>query len=88
MSATKRAQRGGFSTAEVLVGATLGLVGLGALCSIFSAQQKAVRAQNAWQSIAASCGQLRASYDGPCRYHPDYEPKPYSTRFARAAAIQ
>ena len=40
------------------------------------------------QSIAASCGQLRASYDGPCRYHPDYEPKPYSTRFARAAAIQ
>jgi hypothetical protein len=40
------------------------------------------------QSIAASCGQLRASYEGPCRYHPDYEPKPYSTRFARAAAIQ
>jgi hypothetical protein len=39
------------------------------------------------QSIAASCGQLRASYEGPCRYHPDFEPKPYSTRFARAAAI-
>jgi hypothetical protein len=40
------------------------------------------------QSIAASCGQLRAALEGPCRYHPDYEPKPYSTRFARAAAIQ
>jgi hypothetical protein len=37
------------------------------------------------QSIAAECGQLRASYQGPCRYHPDFEPKPYSTRFARGA---
>jgi len=37
------------------------------------------------QSIAASCGQLRASYDGPCRYHPDYEPKPLNTRYARSA---
>jgi hypothetical protein len=40
------------------------------------------------QSIAASCATLRANYEGPCRYHPDYEPKPYSTRFARAAAVQ
>ena len=40
------------------------------------------------QSIAASCTTLRATYEGPCRYHPDFEPKPYSTRFARAAAIQ
>jgi len=40
------------------------------------------------QSIASACASLRASYEGPCRYHPDYEPKPYSTRFARAAAIQ
>ena len=40
------------------------------------------------QSIAAACGPLRASLEGPCRYHPDYEPKPYNTRFARAAAIQ
>jgi hypothetical protein len=40
------------------------------------------------QSIAASCANLRASYEGPCRYHPDFEPKPYGTRFARAAAIQ
>jgi hypothetical protein len=40
------------------------------------------------QSIAAECGQLRASYQGPCRYHPDFEPKPYSTRFARGAGAQ
>ena len=40
------------------------------------------------QSIAASCASLSATYKGPCRYHPDYEPKPYSTRFARSAALQ
>lgn len=38
------------------------------------------------QSIASSCMALRATYDGPCRYHPDYEPKPLSTRFARSAS--
>jgi hypothetical protein len=38
------------------------------------------------QSIADACAALRATYDGPCRYHPDYQPKPLSTRFARAAA--
>ena len=37
------------------------------------------------QSIASSCGQMRATYDGPCRYHPDYEVKPLSTRYARSA---
>lgn len=37
------------------------------------------------QSIAASCTQLRATYEGPCRYHPEYEPKPLSTRYARSA---
>ena len=37
------------------------------------------------QSIASSCTQLRASYEGPCRYHPEYEPKPLSTRYARSA---
>jgi hypothetical protein len=37
------------------------------------------------QSIAASCGELRATYDGPCRYHPDDEPKPLNTRYARGA---
>lgn len=38
------------------------------------------------QSIAAACTTLAAKYQGPCRYHPDYQPKPYNTRFARAAA--
>jgi hypothetical protein len=38
------------------------------------------------QTISASCEQLRASIDGPCRYHPDFMPKPYSTRYARGAA--
>jgi hypothetical protein len=38
------------------------------------------------QSIAASCMELRATYEGACRYHPDYEPKPLSTRFARTSA--
>jgi hypothetical protein len=33
------------------------------------------------QSIAAGCEQLRASLDGPCRYHPEYAPKPYATRY-------
>jgi hypothetical protein len=37
------------------------------------------------QSIAASCGQMRTTYEGPCRYHPDYEVKPLSTRYARSA---
>jgi hypothetical protein len=36
------------------------------------------------QSIAASCERLRGTYDGPCRYHPEYEPKPLSTRYARS----
>jgi hypothetical protein len=33
------------------------------------------------QSIAAGCDQLRASLDGPCRYHPEFTPKPFNTRF-------
>jgi hypothetical protein len=37
------------------------------------------------QSIAASCGQMRATYDGSCRYHPEYEVKPLTTRYARSA---
>jgi pimeloyl-ACP methyl ester carboxylesterase len=37
------------------------------------------------QSIAASCGEMRAKYEGPCRYHPDYVVKPLSTRYARSA---
>ena len=38
------------------------------------------------QSIAASCERLRATYEGPCRYHPDYEPKALNTRYARSVA--
>ena len=41
------------------------------------------------QSIAAGCEQLRASLDGPCRYHPEYAPKPYATRYyTREAAVR
>jgi GNAT superfamily N-acetyltransferase len=38
------------------------------------------------QAIAAACEQLRASLDGPCRWHPAFEPKPLATRYARGAA--
>jgi hypothetical protein len=38
------------------------------------------------QTIAATCAELRASLDGPCRYHPEFTPKPYNTRYARGAA--
>jgi hypothetical protein len=41
------------------------------------------------QSIAAGCEQMRASLDGPCRYHPEYTPKPYATRYyMREAAVR
>ena len=33
------------------------------------------------QSIATACEQKRTAFEGPCRYHPEYQPKPYSTRF-------
>jgi hypothetical protein len=32
-------------------------------------------------SISEACIKSQPSYDGPCRYHPDYSPKPYATRF-------
>jgi hypothetical protein len=32
-------------------------------------------------SIGAACQQLRVSLDGPCRYHPEFTPKPLNTRF-------
>jgi hypothetical protein len=35
------------------------------------------------QAVATACERWRASYDGPCRYRPDFQPKPYSTRYAR-----
>jgi pimeloyl-ACP methyl ester carboxylesterase len=33
------------------------------------------------KSIASGCETSRASLDGPCRFHVDYEPKPFWTRF-------
>jgi hypothetical protein len=33
------------------------------------------------QSIATGCEQFQASLGGPCRYHPEYAAKPYSTRY-------
>lgn len=36
------------------------------------------------QSIAATCERLRAAYDGLCGFHPEFAPKSYSTRYARA----
>lgn len=38
------------------------------------------------QTIAAACERLRATHDGPCRYRPQYEPRPYNTRYARSLA--
>jgi hypothetical protein len=32
-------------------------------------------------TIATACKQLQAAFDGLCRYHPEFEPKPYGTRF-------
>src|SRR5262245_7606071 len=40
------------------------------------------------QSIAASCQRLRVTIDGPCRYHPEFTPKGYETRYARGAAAE
>jgi hypothetical protein len=33
------------------------------------------------QSIAAACEESRAGLNGPCRYHPEFTPKPLNTRF-------
>jgi alpha-beta hydrolase superfamily lysophospholipase len=35
------------------------------------------------QSIAAACKNLRVNLRGPCRYHPDFEPKGYAATEAR-----
>jgi hypothetical protein len=41
------------------------------------------------QSIAAACERLRTSIDGPCRYHPEFTPKSFNTRFyPREAAVR
>jgi hypothetical protein len=33
------------------------------------------------QSIGAACEELRASLNGPCRYHPEFTPMPLNTRY-------
>jgi hypothetical protein len=41
------------------------------------------------QSILASCEAFRATFEGPCAWHPEFTPKPYSTRFyPREAAVR
>jgi hypothetical protein len=41
------------------------------------------------QSIAAACEQFRAKFEGPCRWHPEFAPKPYATKFyPREAAVR
>jgi hypothetical protein len=41
------------------------------------------------QSIAAACEQFRATIEGPCRWHPEFTPKPYGTKFyPREAAVR
>jgi pimeloyl-ACP methyl ester carboxylesterase len=39
-------------------------------------------------SIMATCERARVMFEGPCRYRPAFEPKPYATRYARAAVKQ
>jgi hypothetical protein len=38
------------------------------------------------QSIASTCQRLRVDIEGPCRWHPEFMPKVYDTRYARGAA--
>ncbi len=40
------------------------------------------------QSLAAACVHLSAAHAGPCRYRPEYEPRPYNTRYARSEAAR
>jgi hypothetical protein len=41
------------------------------------------------QSIAAACEQFRATFEGPCSWHPEFTPKPYGTKFyPREAAVR
>ncbi len=41
------------------------------------------------QSIAAACEQFRATFEGPCNWHPEFTPKPYGTIFyPREAAVR
>ena len=48
MKRARHSHRNGFSAADVLVGMTVSLVALGALYALFTAQQKALAAQNVY----------------------------------------
>jgi pimeloyl-ACP methyl ester carboxylesterase len=37
--------------------------------------------------IAEACEQMRSAYDGPCRYHPDFQPKAYGTKYYTRDAV-
>ena len=37
--------------------------------------------------IAEACEQLRSGFDGPCRYHPDFQPKAYGTKYYTRDAV-
>lgn len=37
--------------------------------------------------IAEACGQLRSGFDGPCRYHPEFQPKAYGTKYYTRDAV-
>jgi pimeloyl-ACP methyl ester carboxylesterase len=38
-------------------------------------------------AIAEACEQLRSGFDGPCRYHPDFQPKAYGTKYYTRDAV-
>ncbi len=41
------------------------------------------------QSILAACEAMKATFEGPCAWHPEFTPKPYTTRFyPREAAVR
>ena len=37
--------------------------------------------------IAEACEQLRSGFDGPCRYHPEFQPKAYGTKYYTRDAV-
>jgi hypothetical protein len=37
--------------------------------------------------IAEACGQLRTGFDGPCRYHPEFQPKAYGAKYYTRDAV-
>ncbi|MEA2903546.1 MAG: hypothetical protein QOI12_933 [Alphaproteobacteria bacterium] len=39
------------------------------------------------QTILATCERLRDVHEGPCRYHPEFEPRSYDTRYYARAAV-